>query len=150
MKKTILAMFGLENKKKRSEFIQSLSELGNISEIEAERYYDKNESTIKQAFSRGLDSLSAVMYISENNMEKIQAAHHLGDLSLISDIPDYFLLVSLSSLKAMQRANVPSNQLALMFNYWHHVVDLPINPKKPNFTYGDRLQGLVEDYNKVN
>ena len=50
MKKTILATFGLGNKKKRSEFIQTLSELGNISEIEAERYYDKNEYDSRTEF----------------------------------------------------------------------------------------------------
>ena len=143
-------MFGFGKKKKRNEFIEILSSLGNVSSDEADRFFSSHESLITNSFSRGLDPWGAVVYVAEKSMEKIHAAHHLKDLSLIADIPDYLLLVSLRAIKAQQKANVPSDQLNYNHKYWLQVIELPINPDEPGFTYGDRLEQLVDEFNSKN
>ena len=139
-------MFGFGNKKKQKEFIEILSDLGNINKAEAQRYFDNNASFINKSFSRGLDPFSAVAYVAESSMERIDAAHTIGDLSLIEDIPDYLLLVALQAVSIMKNANISSDQLDYNFKYWNRVLALPIDPKKPEFKYDNRLKELVKLY----
>mgnify|MGYP006087281663 CR=1 FL=1 len=139
-------MFVFGNKKKQEEFIETLSDLGNITKAEAQRYFDNNASFINKSFSRGLDPFSAVAYVAESSMERIDAAHTIGDLSLIEDIPDYLLLVALQAVSIMKNANISSDQLDYNFKYWNRVLALPIDPKKPEFKYDNRLKELVKLY----
>jgi len=140
-------VFVFGKKKKLEEFVQHLADLGNISIEEAQEYCVKNRALILNAFSRGLDPFSGVAYISEINMEKIHTAHALGEHSAASVFHHYWLLVSLQCVKLMQKANVPTTQLDFNFRYWCLVLQLPINPNKPKFTYDDRLEELVNNLN---
>ena len=141
-------MFGFGKKKLQAEFVEILAGLGNISETQAQRYFENNSKFINESFSRGLDAFACVAYVAEWNMEKIHDAHAIDDLSLIADVPDFLLLVALQAMKAMQAANVPSEQLNYNFRYWDLVIKIPVDAEKPEFTYGDKLHELVDALNK--
>jgi hypothetical protein len=143
-------MFGFGKKKKQDEFINILADMGNITKSEAESYFSKNSKRIDDAFARGLDPFACVIYIAEANMERIHDAHAIDEPELVADVPDFLLLVALQGINAMQAANVPSAQIDFNFRYWNKVIDLPIEKNKPEFTYGDRLQILVDNLNKSN
>ena len=73
-------MFGFGKKKKLEEFAKLLSELGDITQQEADKYVADNEIEIQAAFKRGLNPFASLAYIAENQMERISNAHYLGEL----------------------------------------------------------------------
>jgi len=137
-------MFGFGKKKKLDEFTAMLAEFGNISEKEARAYVDKNQIEIKAAFGRGLDATGALMYISDNQMERIFAAHQIEELDLVKDIPDFWLLVCLQSVVAMEAAGISSEQLNFNFKYWNKVIKIETEGV---LTYDEKLKMLVEKLN---
>ena len=137
-------MFGFGKKKKLEEFAKLLSELGDITQQAADKYVADNEIEIQAAFKRGLNPFASLAYIADNQMERISNAHHLGELHLAKNIDDFWLLVALNCVVAMQSAGVPSEQLNFNFKYWNKVIEMPIDPASGEFTYGDRLQLLVD------
>ena len=137
-------VFGFGKKKKLEEFAKLLSELGDITQKAADKYVADNEIEIQAAFKRGLNPFASVAYISDNQMERISNAHHLGELHLAKNIDDFWLLVALNCVVAMESAGVPSEQLNFNFKYWNKVIEMPIDPVGDDFTYGDRLQQLVD------
>ena len=79
-------MFGFGKKKKLQEFESILSQLGNITATRANQYVEDNRQKIMSAFSRGLDPLSAVGYIAETEMERLQIAHQLKEPELANEL----------------------------------------------------------------
>ena len=141
-----LTLFGFGNKKKREEFTKFLAEVGNITLTEAEKFHDEHSGFSKQSYSRGLDPQGAVQYLSEKYMEKIHAGHHLGKLP-VHDIPDFLLLVGLRISLGWRAAGIPDDTINFNFNYLFQVLEFPMDPQNPDYTYGDRLQELVDEIN---
>ena len=70
-------------------------------------------------------------------MERIFNARHLGELCLTKNIDDYWLLVVLNCVVAMESAGVSPEQLNFNFKYCNALVEMPIDPVSGDFTYGD-------------
>lgn len=137
-------MFGFGRKRKLEEFAKKLSSLGDIPEQVALKYVEENKQEINAAFSRGLDPQLALLYIAENQMERIYVAHKINELHHIRNIQDYWLLVCLQYLLGWQKAGVSSEKIDANFNYFNKVLKIVVDDV---LIYDEKLMALTKALN---
>lgn len=136
-------MFGLgKNRKFLDEFSELLADMGNIDQSSSVAFTKEYKGWILQSKKRGLDAFGALWHIVSQSMERIDAAHQVNMLEEVRVVPDFMFLAGIKIAKAMEaEANVDNANLN---RYFFHVLELPVDPDKPEKTYSDMLQSLIE------
>jgi hypothetical protein len=127
----------------QGEMANILVDLSGISDETARSFLDGNERFFEDCIDHELDAFGAVWRICNNSMDRLHSAHQTGNLSLVDDIPDFILLVSLRVAQIMMQ-NSPDQDETIRNNAnFVSVCRTPIEPENPERTYFDLMQELA-------
>lgn len=137
-------MFGFGNKKFLSEISPIISDLGNIPLEEAESFVQGHENWILRSKNRSKgEPFTAVMDLASQAMERIDAIHQTEMFEELESIPEFFFLIAFKV--AYMTKDVPGN--SQINNYFVAIQNYPVSQDKPNYTYKDLIQNLIDNDN---
>ena len=138
-------MFGFRNKKFLSEVCSIISDLGNIPLKDAQDFVEKNRDWVLRSKSRSdNEPFTAVMDLASQTMERVDAIYQTEMLEELQNIPKFFFLISVKIAHMTQ--DIPGNSA---FNkYFVAILEYPVDPKNPDFTYKDLVQDLIDEDKK--